>query len=134
MAETAWPLPDAFDDLTDEPTVEAMEALGGSFIKALAECWRRADPCNKSILKYAFAAYWRDYERKAASMTTRAERRRGASHEWHQHKQDPRAGGVDVTGTQAPHVRLGPGGDFTHDINLSSGMGDAAGLGEGGAR
>lgn len=45
--------------------VEAMETYGGSFVKALAECFRRADRYNFVILKNAFYAYWEEYEQMA---------------------------------------------------------------------
>lgn len=42
--------------------VEAMEKYGGSFIQALAECYRRADHINFLKLQIAFPAYWKQYE------------------------------------------------------------------------
>ena len=45
--------------------VEAMYQHGGSFVYALAEAMRRADQINFAILRDAFPAYWRHYERLA---------------------------------------------------------------------
>lgn len=41
--------------------VEAMEIYGGSFVKALAECFRRADRTNFAKLQLTFQSYWMDY-------------------------------------------------------------------------
>lgn len=41
--------------------VENMERYGGSFVKALAVCFYRADHINKEKLKTAFSEYWRQY-------------------------------------------------------------------------
>lgn len=38
-----------------------MERYGGSFVKALAACFYRADPNNKEKLKIAFPEYWKQY-------------------------------------------------------------------------
>lgn len=46
----------------EEKVVEAMEQFGGSFVKALANCFRHADPQNIIKLKTAFPKYWEDYE------------------------------------------------------------------------
>ncbi len=46
--------------------VEEMRKKGGSFVKALAECFHRADPANFKILKNAFRKkYWDKYDLKA---------------------------------------------------------------------
>lgn len=45
----------------DTLTVENMEKYGGSFVKALAECVRRADPMNYRKLKDTFAEYFQTY-------------------------------------------------------------------------
>ena len=42
-------------------TIDNMEKMGGSFVKALAECFRRADCNNFEILKEAFQKYWDEY-------------------------------------------------------------------------
>lgn len=43
--------------------VERMAKYGGSFVKALAECFHRADPVNFKKLKSTFHEYWRHYEK-----------------------------------------------------------------------
>jgi hypothetical protein len=49
---------------SDEQIVDTMAKMGGSFVKALADCWRRGDGHNKAKLKAAFPEYWRDYRAK----------------------------------------------------------------------
>lgn len=46
---------------TDADVIATMAAHGGSFVKALAECARRADPHNLSRLKGAFPDLWAHY-------------------------------------------------------------------------
>jgi hypothetical protein len=46
----------------DMDVVEQMEKYGGSFVQALAVCFRRADPNNLVKLKETFAEYWQQYE------------------------------------------------------------------------
>jgi len=46
-------------------TVEAMETYGGSFVKALARCFRVADQTNFQRLFITFNIYWREYEEMA---------------------------------------------------------------------
>lgn len=46
----------------DYKTVENMEKYGGSFVKALAECARRADPINLRKIKDTWSEYWNQYE------------------------------------------------------------------------
>lgn len=46
----------------DSWTVDAMEKYGGSFVKALGELARRADPVNLERIKKTWPGYWRDYE------------------------------------------------------------------------
>lgn len=46
----------------DYKTVEAMEKYGGSFVKALAELARRADPFNLELIKITWARYWKQYQ------------------------------------------------------------------------
>jgi hypothetical protein len=46
--------------------IETMERLGGSFVRALAECWLRADPANRARLEAAFADYFNQYADLAA--------------------------------------------------------------------
>lgn len=47
----------------DLKIIEAMETYGGSFVKALAECFRRADPVNFAKLRQTFKDYWLRYEK-----------------------------------------------------------------------
>lgn len=47
----------------DLKIIDTMEAYGGSFVKALAECFRRADRNNFAKLKYTFSNYWSEYEK-----------------------------------------------------------------------
>ena len=39
-----------------------MEKIGGSFVKALAELYCRADPANKRRTRQAFPEYFEKYE------------------------------------------------------------------------
>jgi hypothetical protein len=41
-----------------------MKLFGGSFVKALAECWLRADRGNKTKLEEAFPDYFLEYGEK----------------------------------------------------------------------
>ncbi len=59
--------------MTDEDVVEAMTRYGGSFVQALAACWRRADAVNRAILQRAFPATWTQY----AELVERRDRRDG---------------------------------------------------------
>jgi hypothetical protein len=49
--------------MTDEEmdVVDCMANRGGGFVKALAECFYRADPINFKKLKDAFPEYWTQY-------------------------------------------------------------------------
>jgi len=49
--------------MTDQEmdTVDNMQKMGGSFVKALAECFYRADPKNFIKLKECFSNYWKEY-------------------------------------------------------------------------
>lgn len=42
--------------------LHAMELIGGSFVKALANCYYMADPANKRKLADTFAEYFERYE------------------------------------------------------------------------
>lgn len=42
--------------------VRKMEKYGGSFVKALADCFHLADPENFNKLKKTFSEYWEQYE------------------------------------------------------------------------
>lgn len=44
--------------------VEKMALYGGSFVKALAECFFRVDPNNFKKLKNTFSEYWDEYKNK----------------------------------------------------------------------
>jgi len=50
--------------MTDDEfiVVEEMQEHGGSFVKALADCFHKADNNNFMILKNAFKGYWLEYE------------------------------------------------------------------------
>jgi hypothetical protein len=52
--------------MTDDDVLEAMDRFGGSFVQALAQCWRCADDRNRHVLKDAFANYWTHYAEIAA--------------------------------------------------------------------
>jgi len=45
--------------------VETMSKYGGSFVQALAECFRRADAQNFIKLQKAFQEYWDEYAEMA---------------------------------------------------------------------
>jgi len=51
-----------------EETLNAMETYGGSFVKTLAELYRRADPTNKKRLEQCFKEYFTTYEKIARSV------------------------------------------------------------------
>jgi hypothetical protein len=42
--------------------IATMEQFGGSFIKALALCFLKADSINFEKLKKAFPEYWKEYK------------------------------------------------------------------------
>ena len=50
--------------MTEQETkvVEKMLRFGGSFVKALGECFLRADPINFAKLQNTFPEYWDEYE------------------------------------------------------------------------
>jgi len=45
--------------------VDAMKHYGGSFVKALSECFYRADRKNFLKLRTIFSEYWDQYEKMA---------------------------------------------------------------------
>ena len=47
----------------DYKVVETMEKSGGSFVKALAECFRMADDNNFKKLQSTFSEYWEQYRK-----------------------------------------------------------------------
>ena len=48
-------------DVPDGEIIVAMYGYGGSFVRALAEAWQRADPINQAKLRAAFPEYWAQY-------------------------------------------------------------------------
>jgi hypothetical protein len=50
-------------DDVDDATLANMERYGGSFIRALAICYRRADEDNRAALRRTFAEYFEMYGR-----------------------------------------------------------------------
>jgi hypothetical protein len=48
---------------SDYKVVENMEKYGGSFVQALAVCFRRADRTNFHKLKTTFKDYWEEYSK-----------------------------------------------------------------------
>lgn len=50
------------ESIENERIVSNMEKYGGSFVKALAVCFRRADHINFAKLKATFANYWEEYK------------------------------------------------------------------------
>ena len=55
-------------------TIEAMAKYGGSFVKALAEAARRADPQNLAKIKTAWVEYWAEYEKTGRELEAKHER------------------------------------------------------------
>jgi len=54
--------------------VEAMDKYGGGFVKALAQCIRRADCQNEDRLRLAFRDYWQKYRDLAEKDKAKSER------------------------------------------------------------
>lgn len=48
----------------ENDTVDNMDKLGGSFVKALAQCFYHADRNNIDKLKEAFPKYWKEYSQE----------------------------------------------------------------------
>jgi hypothetical protein len=46
---------------TDQQIIETMEQRGGHFVRALAECFRRADDTNFQVLHSTFWGVWLKY-------------------------------------------------------------------------
>ena len=46
----------------DNWTVDAMDDMGGSFVKALGALARHADPINLAKIKNTWPEYWEEYE------------------------------------------------------------------------
>ena len=55
-------------------TIEAMAKYGGSFVKALAEAARRADPQNLAKIKATWVEYWAEYEKTGHDLEAKHER------------------------------------------------------------
>lgn len=49
-------------------TVDAMEAQGGSFVKALGNAARHADTQNLQKIKETWPEYWADYEERGRKL------------------------------------------------------------------
>lgn len=61
-------------DARDYWTIEAMAKYGGSFVKALAEAARRADPQNLAKIKSTWVEYWAEYEKTGHELEAKHER------------------------------------------------------------
>jgi len=48
---------------TYDDAIHMMEVLGGSFVRALAELWYRADAVNKQKLELCFDEYFSRYKK-----------------------------------------------------------------------
>jgi hypothetical protein len=48
-----------------EKIIVAMERHGGSFVRSLAVCFRKADPINFEKLRQAFPEIWEEYRQWA---------------------------------------------------------------------
>lgn len=62
-ATTEAPATDQLITITE--TIEAMERCGGSFVQSLAAAWRRADPENRTRIKFAFPELFERYRAMA---------------------------------------------------------------------
>ena len=56
-------------------TVRAMEKMGGSFVKALAELAHRADPINLGVIKRAWPEKWLEYEKTGIQFESEAQKK-----------------------------------------------------------
>lgn len=61
-------------DARDYWTIEAMAKYGGSFVKALAEAARHADPQNLAKIKTTWVEYWTEYEKTGRELEEKHER------------------------------------------------------------
>lgn len=59
------------NDMKDHDTLDMMQKCGGSFVRAIAQAARLADPQNYCILKSAFSRYWTSYEMMAEAARQR---------------------------------------------------------------
>lgn len=48
-------------DPQEEKVIDAMSKYGGSFVKALAEAYRHADPYNRGKIRQTWSEYWETY-------------------------------------------------------------------------
>jgi hypothetical protein len=51
--------------------LDLMERTGGSFVRALANCYLHADPPNKAKLLEAFDGYFENYDAKVTDARSR---------------------------------------------------------------
>lgn len=58
-------------DVTEAEILDAMDRFGGSFIRAMAQCFRQADVHNQTVLRSAFLHYFREYAELAALQKAR---------------------------------------------------------------
>lgn len=56
----------------DSWTTDAMDKFGGSFVKALGELARRADPINLLKIKAIWNEYWEQYEKMGMDLERKA--------------------------------------------------------------
>lgn len=61
--------------MNDYAVTEAMMIYGGSFVRALGQACRAADPENLARVKLAFADYWIEYTGIAANRAAAITRR-----------------------------------------------------------
>lgn len=54
-------------------TLQAMDGMGGEFIKQLAILYRRADSDNKRKIKEAWPEYWERYSEMGQNLKEREE-------------------------------------------------------------
>lgn len=63
--------------MTDDQILDAMTRYGGSFVRTLADLYRRGDPENQAKLRATFADYWDDYTDTARLHEIREGRAKG---------------------------------------------------------
>jgi len=54
--------------------IMAMERYGGSFVVALADCFRKADAVNFAKLMHAFPEYMKEYSQKGEMLSRKQEK------------------------------------------------------------
>lgn len=57
-------------DRVDEATLDTMERCGGSFVRSLAECYRRADASHRERLRWAFPELLQRYAEQAKAVAS----------------------------------------------------------------